>query len=80
MEYRIKKDDIEPPIYWVEKLVNGEWQRVFGTADFDAGESWANVTQEEVAVLFQGERRDVNSRLRDKVWSEWARVEYQGSK
>ncbi len=83
MEYRIQKDDVTPPMYWVEKLVGNNWQRVFGTTCFSAGESWAAlqnqesaVSPDEVAVLFQGERRDVNSRTREKVWSEWARAEY----
>jgi len=53
MEYRIQKDSFEPPIYWIEKLVDGEWQRVFGTTEFSAGEAWAKVevTPEERACL-----------------------------
>lgn len=42
-QYRIVKDDVEPPIYWVEKLVDGQWQRVFGTTEFSADGAWAKV-------------------------------------
>ena len=35
------------------------------------------VTPEEVAVLFQGERRDVLSRAREVVWSESLRAAYR---
>lgn len=55
MEYRIMKDCFEPSIYWVEKLVDSEWQRVFGTTEFSAEESWANVevTKEERDMLME---------------------------
>lgn len=35
------------------------------------------VTPAEIAVLFQGERRDTKSRARERIWSEWARNEYR---
>ena len=50
MEYRIAKDDVQPPIYWVEKLVDGQWQRVFGTSEFSAGESWNQLQQVEARL------------------------------
>lgn len=84
MEYRIQKDCLEPPMYWIERLVDNNWQRVFGTTEFSAGASWTAlqnqgsiVKPEEIAVLFQGERRDVMYRTRDVVWSEWKRMEYR---
>lgn len=84
MEYRIQKDCAEPPIYWVEKLVDSNWQRVFGTTEFSAGASWtalqnqdAVVGPTEIAMIFQGERRDVMYRTRDRIWSEHLRAEYR---
>jgi hypothetical protein len=63
MEYRIQKDSAEPPIYWIEKLADNNWQRVFGTTCFSAGESWtalqnqeAIVSPAEVAMLLRGEQ------------------------
>lgn len=57
MEYRIMKDSFEPPIYWIEKHVDGEWQRVFGTTEFTAEDSWARVevTPAERAMLLRGD-------------------------
>ena len=84
MEYRIQKDNAEPPFYWIEKLADNNWQRVFGTTCFSAGESWtalqnqeAVVSPAEVAVLFQGERRDVMYRTRDSIWREADRMAYR---
>lgn len=84
MEYRIQKDCVEPPIYWIEKLVDNNWQRVFGTTEFSAGASWTALQNQEsivgpaeIAVLFQGERRDTKCRTRDVIWSEWRRNEYR---
>lgn len=37
----------------------------------------SRVTQEEITVLFQGERRDKMYGTRNVVWSEWARVQYR---
>ena len=34
------------------------------------------VTPAEVAVLFQGERRDITSRVREKIWDDAMRAEY----
>lgn len=83
MEYRIQKDNVQPPLYWIEKLVGSNWQRVFGTTQFSAGESWtalqnqeAIVTPAEIRVLFEGERRDTKCR-RDGVWTEAQRVAYR---
>lgn len=90
MELRIatdKSDFPETGLYWVEQLVDGEWLEVFGTFKFTAGEAWeahelqqanreAIVTPAEIQTLFQGERRDITSRTREKIWSEWARAEY----
>ncbi len=50
MEYRIKKDEVTPPMYWVEKLVDGKWQRVFGTTEGSAGESWTALQNQEAVV------------------------------
>lgn len=36
----------------------------------------STLTQEEIQTLFQGERRDITSRTREKVWSNGARAEY----
>lgn len=50
MEYRINKDNVEPPIFWIEKLVDNSWQRVFGTTEFSAGESWTALQNQEASV------------------------------
>jgi hypothetical protein len=80
MELRIatdKSDFPETGLYWVEQLVDGEWLEVFGTFKFTAGEAWeAIVTPAEIQTLFQGERRDITSRTREKIWSNGARAEY----
>lgn len=34
------------------------------------------VTPAEVEMLFQGERRDVNSRGRERIWTDAMRAEY----
>ena len=90
MELRIATDKNEFPetgLYWVEQLIDGEWLEVFGTFKFTAGEAWdayelqqanreAIVTPSEIAMIFQGERRDITSRTREKIWSNGARAEY----
>jgi hypothetical protein len=87
MEYRIAKDDVTPPIYWIEKLADGEWVRVFGTTAFDAGIAWDNLNKQEVAsanveaILTPQERKMVLDRrfafcgdLERTVWTEAERV------
>lgn len=37
----------------------------------------STLTQEEIQIIFQGERRDVMYRTRDRIWSEHLRAEYR---
>jgi hypothetical protein len=43
MELRIATDSnefAESGLYWIERKVSGEWEHVFGTMKFTAGEAW----------------------------------------
>lgn len=69
MKYRVQSDAVEPPFYWIEKLVDGEWQRVFGTTESTPDEAWARVTPEERKYLLE-RRKDFLSGAREVVWDE----------